>query len=405
MTNARRGRIGTRTGVFGTLCGLVFLVNFGRVVYAPLLEPFRTTFGASAGAVGLLATLVWIGSAAPRFPTGYLLTKYPRHRIVLASGLVLAASSAVAAAAPTLRALYVATVLVGVGSGVYYVSAHPLIGQLYPSRVGRAIGIHGTASQIAAVVAPGIVAVVLAVAIWPVAPWRVVFLLLAAVALGSSVLFWLAAKRTDLEASTPLDLELRAAFRSQWRLILTGIAVIGLAGMVWIGVFNFYVTYLIETKGFGGGRSRTVLTVVFAAGVPAFWFGGRLADRLSFVPLLLAVLGTYVASLLALVVVEGFAAVLIVSAVLGFVIHCLFPVTDTYLLTSLPERYRGSGYAVFSGTMMPIQAVGSVLVGGLVDAGFGYDRVFVGLALAVAALTACLAVLAAVGRLPAGTNG
>ncbi len=393
-----------RTGVFGSLCALVFLVNFARVVYAPLLEPFRTSFGVSAGAVGLLATLVWVGSAAPRFPTGYLLTKYPRHRLVLVSGLVLAGSSFVAALAPSFRLLAVATVLVGVGSGIYFVSASPLIGQLYPGQVGRAIGIHGTASQIAAVVAPGIVGVVLAAAIWPIAAWRVIFVLLALVSLVSSVLFWLAARRSSISGAGTPDLELRTAFRAQWRLILAGIAVVGLAGLVWNGVFNFYVTYLVETKDLSGTGARTGLTVVFAAGVPAFWLAGLLADRLRFVPLLLAILGGFVGSMLALVYVDGYVPILVVSATLGFVVHCLFPVTDTYILASLPESHRGSGYAVFSGTMMPIQAIGSVIVGALVDAGVDFDTVFAGLALATGALTVGLAVLAVAGRLPAGSN-
>ncbi|WP_254862520.1 MFS transporter [Halovivax gelatinilyticus] len=402
--NTPGGRISPRTGVFGSLCVLVFLVNFARIIYAPLLEPFRTTFGVSAGAVGLLATLVWIGSAAPRFPTGYLLTKYPRHRVVLASGLVLAGSSLLAASAPTFRLLAGATVLVGVGSGIYFVAASPLIGQLYPGQVGRAIGIHGTASQLAAVVAPGVVGAVLAVTLWPFAPWRALFVLLGIAALGSSILFSIAARRSAATTTGSLDLDLRTAIRSQWRLILAGIAVVGLAGMVWNGVFNFYVTYLVEAKGLSETRARTALTVVFATGVPAFWFAGVLADRLPFVPLLLAILFGFVLALGGLVAVGGYLAILAVSAALGFVIHCLFPVTDTYILASLPETYRGSGYAAFSGTMMPIQAVGSVFVGLLVDAGITFDAVFVWMAIATGSLTAVLTILALVGRFPSGVN-
>lgn len=406
FVNATRPlRTDPRTQVFGSLCVLVFLVNLGRVVYAPLLEPFRETFAASAGEVGLLATLVWVGSAAPRFPTGYLLTKVPRHRVVLASGLVLAGSATFAATANSLRMLYAGSVFVGLASGIYYVSASPLISQLFPGRVGRAIGINGTASQLAAVLAPTLVGVVLAVTIWPIAAWRVIFLLLAVAALGSSVLFAVTAKRAPISSSEAQDLDLRSALASQWRLICTGIAVVGLAGMVWIGVFNLYVTYLVEVKGFSAGRSRTLLTIVFATGVPAFWLSGRLADRTSFLPLLLAILAGYVACILALVAADGLLAVVAVSAVLGFVVHSLFPATDTYLLSSLPDEYRGSGYAVFSGTMMPIQAVGSALVGGLVDLGFSFDGVFLALAGAITILTGALGALAFLGRLPTGANG
>ncbi|WP_222920011.1 hypothetical protein [Natrinema sp. SYSU A 869] len=47
-TASGRQRQTGRTGVFGTLCSMVFLVNPGRVISTPLLEPFRTTGGASA---------------------------------------------------------------------------------------------------------------------------------------------------------------------------------------------------------------------------------------------------------------------------------------------------------------------------------------------------------------------
>nr|WP_256531735.1 MFS transporter [Halovivax cerinus] len=405
MYGITRRTVSPRAGVFGSLCVLVFLVNFARVIYAPLLEPFRTAFGVSEAAVGLLATLVWIGSAAPRFPTGYLLTRYPRHRVVLGSGLVLAASSAVAAAAPSFVTLSVATVLVGIASGVYYVAASPLIGQLYPGRVGRAIGIHGTASQIAAVVAPGTVGVALAARFWPFAAWRGLFVSLSVAALGSAILFWAAARRSTISDPQTLDLRLRVALAAHWRLILAGIAVIGLAGLLWNGVFNFYVTYLVTEKGLTSADARLALTVVFAAGVPAFWVAGLLADRLQFVPLMLGILVAFVGSMLSLVAVQSVVPVLVVSAVLGFVMHSLFPVTDTYVLTSLPEAHSGSGYAVFSGAMMPIQAIGSVVVGVLVDVGFSFDAVFTALSIGVAALTAVLVVLTVAGWIPTGANG
>ncbi|MCU4925325.1 MFS transporter [Halobacteria archaeon AArc-dxtr1] len=403
--SAEATRFQGRTQVFGSLCLLVFLVNLGRVIYAPLLEPFRTTFGASAGAVGLLATLAWAGSAAPRFPTGYLLTRVARHRIVLVSGLVLAGGSLVAAAANSLAHLYVGAVLMGVASGVYYVAAMPLLSELFPERPGRAIGINGTASQLAAVAAPLVVAAAYAIARWPVAAWRVVFVLIALAALVSAVHFALATRRATLPDAGAADRNLGAALAAQWRLVLVGVVVVGFAGLVWNGVFNLYVTYLVETKGFSAGVSQLLLTVVFATGVPAFWLTGAIADRVPFVPLILAILAGFAACLVALITAQGLVAVAAVSAILGYVMHSLFPATDTYLLASFPDQHRGSAYAVFSATMMPIQAVGSVLVGGLVDLGYGFDQVFGGLAVGLVAMTVILVGCYAAGLLPAGGAG
>nr|WOY07721.1 hypothetical protein QSJ49_13060 [Halobacterium salinarum] len=83
-----------RLPLFGSLCALVFLVNFGRVVFAPLVVPLQEFFvGTSNAAVGLVATLAWLGSALPRLPAGYLLTRVARHRVVLGTGGLLTVAS------------------------------------------------------------------------------------------------------------------------------------------------------------------------------------------------------------------------------------------------------------------------------------------------------------------------
>ncbi len=398
-----KNRLYGRMPVFGSLLALVFLVNLGRVIYAPLLEPFRATFGATAAEVGLLATLAWIGSASFRFPTGYLLTKYPRHHVVLSTGLVLTVSSAFAATAQTLEVLYVGAFLMGIASGMYFVSASPLVSELFPMRMGRAIGIHGMSNQVAAVIAPLMVGAYF-VLTWPFDAWRAVFLTISLAALVSTVALYVTARRATLPAAAEGDLRLLAALKQQWRIIATGVFIVGFIGLIWNGVFNFYVTYLVEAKGFSEGQSRTYLTILFATGVPAFVLTGMVVDRVRFLPVIFAVIAAFVVSLLALTYVQGWFAILVVTAVLGYVIHSLFPAIDTYLLASFPDESRGSAYAVYSGTMMPIQATGSVVLGTLVDSGVNFDVVFRGFALCVTAILLTLVVLNALGRVPRGSD-
>lgn len=394
--------IGGRGRLFGSLCTLVFLVNLGRLIYAPLLEPFQGIFDASTAAVGLLATMAWIGSAAPRLPTGYLLTRYPRHAVVGWSGLVLAGSAAATAAAPSLPVLYAGSLLMGAASGVYFVGAQPLVSELFPDRVGHVIGIHGVASQVAAVIAPGFVALILGLAVWPIAGWRVIFLLIALAGAASTAAFYVLAARTDLPDAGDADRQLLVALRANWQLIATGVALAGLIGLVWNGLFNLYEIYLIDAKGVSRGVATAMLTLMFATGIPAFWVGGSLADRFPYVPFLLAITVGFVGSLYLVTVVGSIGGVVAASAIVGFVLHSLFPVTDTFVLDSLSDDHRGSGYALFSAAMMPFHAVGPFAVGWLVDLGFGFDAVFRGLGLVLLGLVAVLATLAVAGRLPAG---
>jgi DHA1 family inner membrane transport protein len=387
------GRV-SRTRLFATLTGTVFLVNLARVVYAPLVEPLQGALQVGPGAVGGVVTLVWVGSALPRVPTGYLLTKVPRHRVVVGTGVVLALAGTFAAAAQSLLALQVGALLMGVASGAYFVSANPLVSEMYPKRVGRVMGIHGMASQLAAVAAAPLVGYALVAY-----TWRHVFGGIGAAAAVVTVLTALAAHRADLPDASGADRNLLEAVRAQWRIVLTGVVILGATGFVWQGVFNFYVSFLTDAD-LAVGTARDLLTVVFAAGVPAFLISGRLVDRLPRVPYILTVMALFVAGVLALTVVEGLVALAVVSAFLGLVIHGLFPAMDAYLLGSLPDEHRGGAYAVYSGGMMLTQATGSGTVGTLRAAGLGFDLVFRSLAGGLAVVLAALAVLWLAGRLP-----
>jgi MFS family permease len=394
----RQGRL----RLFGTLCGLVFLINLSRIVFAPLVEPFKLSFGLTAGGAGLVTTLVWLGSALPRLPTGYLLTKVPRHYVVLAAGMVLSGAAAFTATATTPTMLYAGALTMGLASGSYFIAANPLVSELFPDRVGKAIGVHGTASQLAAAGAPLFVGAVLAVA-----DWRAVFWLMSAAGVVVTVGVFVAARRTALPGAGSGDRNLLAAARSQWHIVATGVAIIGVTGFVWNGLFNLYISYLIDAKSVTEPTARTLLSVVFAAGVPAFLLTGRIADRVPYVPLLLSIVGAFVVSVFVLTLVSGLVALAVMSAVIGYVMHSMFPAIDTYLLDSLPDHHRGSAYAVFSATMMLIQSGGSVAVGVLNDPGFGnfgYDAIFQGLAGLLAVVLLVLLVLYRAGRLPTGAH-
>jgi MFS family permease len=395
MTDADSAPTG-RLGVFGTVCAFSFLVNFGRIAFAPLVDVFIAS-GVPEATAGLAATAVWVGSAFPRLPTGYLLTLVRRHRVILGTGVFLAAAAAFTTVTPGIERVVVGAFLVGTATGVFYIAANPLVSELFPARVGLAVGLRGMASQLAAVSAPFLVGTAVAFG-----SWRLAFGALAGVALLVTLAFAAAVRRADLPDAGAADRDLLGGIRAEWRLVLAGIVFVGLTGFVWQGVFNFYVTYLGAAKGIPPGTANTLLTVTFAAGVPSFVVAGRLADRYSHLAVLLAVLGGFTLSLFAFTAAGSVAAVAAVSVVMGLVIHGLFPVADAYLLDTLPDAVRASAYSGFSAAMMLLQAPGSFAVGVFVQFGVGYDAVFQGYAVLVAAIVVVMAGLARAGRLPTG---
>ncbi|WP_265110174.1 MFS transporter [Halosolutus halophilus] len=383
----------SRARLFASLCGLVFLLNLARIIFAPLLNVFIEEFAIGEATAGLIVTLAWVGSASLRLPTGWLLTKVPRYYVVVGSGAILTGSAALAATSTTVPHLMIGAFLMGLASGVYFVSANPLLSELYPERVGRVVGIHGAASQIAAVIAAPFVLLTLLI------DWRLSLWAIAAGAAVVTAYTWLAARRTEMPTAGQSDRDFVAGALSEWRLIVTALAIVGAASFVWQGVFNFYELYM-QSKGLSDRAAGTMLTIVFAAGVPAFFFGGDLADRFPQVPYLLGIVGMFSASLLALTMIDSLVALVAISAVIGFVIHALFPATDTYLLDTLPDSTRGSAYAVFSSIWMLTQAIGSSVLGLFIERDYSYDAVFASAALLLGAMIVVLVLLERTGRLP-----
>jgi predicted MFS family arabinose efflux permease len=365
-------------------------------VFAPLLEPLAADFDVTVGSLGVVASAAWVGSALPRVPTGWLLTRTTRVKVVTGAGGVLFTAAVLTAFAPNVPLLTVGAFLMGLASGAYFIAANPLVSELFPSNVGRMLGIHGMASQLAAAGAALIVTAILFVG-----DWQLTFLVVAVAAALATLGFVLTARRADLPDAGTQDRDLLGATRAQWRIVVTGIVIVGTVGFVWNGLFNFYPTYM-EAKGLPKDTARNLLTVLFGAGVPAFLVTGRLADEVPNVPLLLAVVVSFVGSLLLLTVTTGLWPLVAVTALLGYVIHSMFPAVDTYLLASLPDHHRASAYTAYSATAMLVQAGGSAVVGTLSDAGFAFDTLFGGAAAGLALVFLGLAGLYAVGRLPAG---
>ncbi|WEL25036.1 MFS transporter [Haloferax volcanii] len=385
---------------------MVLLVNLARVVFAPLLGEFILFFEVDRATVGIVATLVWLGSAALRVPTGWLLTRVPRHRVVLGTGVVLVVASGVTASATTIEALMVGAVSMGLASGAYFVAANPLVSELFPDRVGRAMGIHGTASQLAAVGVAPFVTLVLAVGPDLVdrlpfvsAAWQLVFVCVGLAAAVVTLALFVTARSTDLPDAGAADRDLLGAARTEWRVVLTGIVILGFTGFVWQGLFNFYELYMVS-KGLPATTARNMLTVVFGAGVPAFFLSGRLADKLPRIPYILGVLVSFVVSVFVLTMTTSLVGLIVVTAVVGYVIHSLFPALDAYLLDTLPDESRGSAYSVYSFGMMIFQASGSGAVGTLTDVGYAFDEVFFWFSVGLAVVVAGLIALQHAGRIP-----
>jgi predicted MFS family arabinose efflux permease len=374
--------------VFGSLLTVVFLLGLSRVAFAPLVAPLMSAFTVGEGTIGVVLTLVWGGTAVSAVPAGYLLTRVGRRPMILCCGVLLGGANVLVSVAHTIEVLALGTLLLGLSAGGYFAAVNPFLAALYPEQVGRAVGLHGMSHQAASTLAPVVVTAVLAVG-----SWRTTFVTVGVAVLVATGLFVALGRHVESGGGDdPSKASFLTSVRSQWRVVAAGVGMAGATMFVWMGVFNFYVPYLSSVKSLPGARANLLLSLAFAAGVPAFWVSGRLADRVRKVPLVLAVVATFAALIGVLPLVAGFWPLAAISVALGFVVHALFPALDSYLLTSVPDENRASAYALLLGVTIAVEAPGSVVLGSLVARGVAYDTVFRFAASGLGAVFCCLLV-------------
>ena len=371
MSRPERPPTGRRR-LFGSLLAVVFLLGLSRVVFAPLVESLMDAFDVAEGTIGIVLTLMWGGTAVSAVPAGYVLTRVGQRTVVLACGSLLGAATLLLSVATTVEVFALGAFAIGVSAGGYFAAANPFLADLYPAQVGRTVGIHGMAHQVASTVAPLAVTAFLLLG-----TWRLVFATLGAAVFGTTALFLTLGRTLDTTAgTTPQKTAFLASVRGQWRVVVAGVGMAGATMFVWMGLFNFYVPYLSSVKTVSASRANVLLSLSFAAGIPAFWVSGRLADRVRRVPLLLVIIATFAGLVALLPLVDGLWPLAAISVSIGFVIHALFPALDSYLLNSVPETDRASAYALLLAATITVEAPGSVVVGTLVEQGMTYDDVF-----------------------------
>lgn len=391
-------RPGPRSTLFGSILVLAFLVNFGRVAFAPLADYFIGA-GVSPALAGLAATAVWLGSAIPRLPVGYLLTIFRRYQVLTGVSISLALSAMITAFSPGIWLTVVGAFAIGLAAGGYFVSANPLISELYPKNVGLALGLRGMSTQIASVIAPSAIAASIYLG-----SWRLAFIGMSVLAILITLTLPISAKKANIPDFGRDDKTLLGAIKAQQTLILSALAFVGIAGFIWQGVFNFYITYLGVEKSIGSDIATVLLTAMFAAGIPAWVLSGKLADRFSFIFLMLTTLAGFAVCVLLLTFVEGIVMIALVSFALSFLVYSLFPISDAYLLATLPDEHRASAYAGFSAVMMIMHAPGSFIVGILVGTGVPFNAIFHLLGVISIGLVLVLAFLASREKIPRGVN-
>lgn len=354
-----------------------FLTLGVRIVYPALLPQVTAEFGVSNATTGAFIGVLWATYALLQFPGGAI-ADVVGERLVLAGSVLLSAGAVgVIVLSTTVEVFVLATVLLGLGTGLFGTTRLTVISALFDRMQTTAISVNQAAGNVGNVVlsaGAGFVSVYLG--------WRWGFGFLLPVLVACAIGLWIVLPRraspaTEDESFRATMSKVAVAVRKPRVLAVT--ALLSLNMFLYQSVTGFLPTYLVAQKAVEPGTAATLYSLFFAAAIGVQFLSGVVADHRGNRVAIVAFIGISVPGFVLLTVVESLPALVGVILLLSSLLGAMPPVNAAGL-ASLPPEIQGSGFGLLRTCYIAFGALGPPAVGLLADAG-RFDAAFLSLGL------------------------
>ena len=343
------------------------LLNGSRMIFPVVLPQLREDFGLTLTTAGLLITVIWFSYAVGQVPGGVFADRYGERKTLTASVAVGTVGLAAVLVAPTALVLYAATAAMGLGYSLYPIARITALSDIYPERLGSALGVTMAGGDIGQAVLPPIAGVLTVAVAWRLGLGFVLPLLVLAV-----VVVWTTLPAKTRQTEMGGDLRLGDVRLILGKLRTPTILTMALLLTVFVGVWQtfsaFYPTYLIDVKGLAPPVASGLFGLFFAFGVVAKPAAGLAYDSVGIRLSLPLVLSGSIVGLLLLPSARGVlplaGVTVLISSMLGS-----GAIIQTYLADTIPEEIQGTGLGVVRSVGAGIGASGPVLFGAFAERG------------------------------------
>lgn len=362
-----------------------WLLSMGvRIVFPAMLPYLRDAFSLTLTTSGLLITVMWYAYALGQFPGGILGDRLGARTILVASTLISTVTLSVVALAWNAYMLFAATALFGFGTALYGTTRFTVLTDVYAKRDGTAVALTLAAGDIGNAVLP-----LIAVTLTTWYSWRVGIGFAVPLFMLMGLFLWYFVPGGSLryedggEVSNDVDNDSSVSLRYIITNILVGPVLVAtgiqfLAFFAWQGFTSFFVTYLVQAKGFAPGTASSLFGFFFLLGLFVRPASGTSHDVLGPRRTLLIILSLITIGLTGLAFIQSFvplvALTVVLSSLLGFT-----PTTQTFIANALPEDMKGSGLGLLRTSHMLFGATSALFVGTVADFGY-FDEAFLILA-------------------------
>jgi predicted MFS family arabinose efflux permease len=385
-----------RGWILATIGAGWFLAIGVRLVFPALLPAVREAFDFDLTTAGLLLSLLWFAYALGQFPGGVLGDRIGDRNVLVLSTLLATGTILALTLAGDLVAFFVATVLFGLGTGLFTTTRFTVLSNVYPERDATAMGLTASAGSLGSTVLP-------VIAGGPAAAvgWRAGFgFVLPLYPLTVVGLWWAIPEYTGdpdsaVDRLTPANARRIGAAIGRRPVALATVSML-LMSALYQGFTGFYPTYLVSVAGFDGRFAATLFGLFFGAGILIQPVAGGVADWFGARRTLLVTTASSVGAVAAIPFVAsaaGFVGLtLVLSVQLGF-----WPVVQSYTVRLLPADVQGSSFGLLRTLYLIGASAGPTVVGVIADAG-RFDAAFFVLAAWGAVATALVVALPRGGR-------
>lgn len=364
-----------------------WFVSIGaRATFPVILPHLRLEYGLGYGTSGLLLSVMFFAYGVGALPGGILSDRIGEGRILTLSMAISVVTVVLVITAGSTVILFTATLLFGFATGMYGVARYTALKDLYPERIGSAIGVVNASSDLGQSILPPLAGVIAAAI-----SWQLGFGLTIPLFIFITVwLFYIVPSRTSEPTSAvdTIDLEsLRYVLTQLWRpRLIRGTLLLMIAMSIWQAFTGFFPTYLIEIKGISSSATGALFGLFFVLGIAIKPLSGVSYDRFGVRRSMYVLAVLCLVGLVFLPLADGLLQLIVVtvlvSPMLGF-----STVLITYVTVELSQDMQGTGLGILRMVYWSVSAMSPLAFGLVADQGF-FNEAFLGLAALVVLMIA-----------------
>ena len=344
-------------------------------------EEFKLNYTQSAAITSAFS----LSSGAAQLPSGWLADRIGPTILITIGILGVAIGGLLVGFSNTYITLIIFMVFMGLTAGGYHPASTPLISLSVPaSQRGRALGLHLIGGNSSFFLAP-----LLAGAIAAVWGWRGAYRTLAIPTAILGVFFFIYLKRrygkTQVEEMKRRQTAENPPQPGYKRRLWAFMIMMVIGGGAGASVNAFLTLYMVNELGADKQVAAMALSIIYSSGLWAGPIGGLISDRIGSTRVIIVsgiLSGLMIFALKEVQLGLGLWAVLWVMGVIQAV---RFPVTEVFIMSQTPARYRSTIYGAYYSTMQYTGAIFAPIMGRFLDT-YGFHTMFTFSAYAVTAV-------------------